>query len=291
MAKKYLDDNGLLYFWGKLKAAFLSAISYDSQNKKFTITKNGSSSDLVSASTIVADGGGAASDHGHGNIQNGGALQTNDIDIANGDKLVVTDASNDGKIARASLTFDGSTDTQALTKKGTFETFLKQHQDISGKADKVTGATNGNFAGVDSNGNPTDSGKKPSDFIEASTKGAANGVASLDSSGHVPASQLPSYVDDIIELIAISGSAPATCSAGDKYYNSTSKKIFTATETNTWGTTGETPEDGKIYVLLNDSGDYAANSQFRWGGSELVKMNDGGVSSITTEEIDIIVQS
>ena len=23
MAKKYLDDNGLLYFWGKIKAAFV----------------------------------------------------------------------------------------------------------------------------------------------------------------------------------------------------------------------------------------------------------------------------
>jgi len=38
-------------------------------------------------------------------------------------------------------------------------------QDISGKADKVVGATNGNFAGLDSNGNLTDSEKKPSDFL------------------------------------------------------------------------------------------------------------------------------
>ena len=37
-------------------------------------------------------------------------------------------------------------------------------QDISGKADKVTGATSGNFAGLDSNGNLVDSGKKASDF-------------------------------------------------------------------------------------------------------------------------------
>ena len=37
--------------------------------------------------------------------------------------------------------------------------------DVSGKADKVSSATNGNFAGLDSNGNLTDSGKKPSDFL------------------------------------------------------------------------------------------------------------------------------
>ena len=43
--------------------------------------------------------------------------------------------------------------------------FLTSHQDITGKADKVSSATNGNFAGLDSNGNLTDSGKKASDFL------------------------------------------------------------------------------------------------------------------------------
>lgn len=42
---------------------------------------------------------------------------------------------------------------------------------VSPKADKVTGATNGNFAGLDSNGNLTDSGKKSSDFA-TSTQGS-----------------------------------------------------------------------------------------------------------------------
>ena len=32
--------------------------------------------------------------------------------------------------------FDGSTTTKALTQKGTWETFLQSHQDITGKADK-----------------------------------------------------------------------------------------------------------------------------------------------------------
>lgn len=63
--------------------------------------------------------------HTHGNIQNGGTLQTNDITIASGDKLVVTDSSDSGKVARASIAFDGSTTTKALTQKGTFEAFAK----------------------------------------------------------------------------------------------------------------------------------------------------------------------
>lgn len=47
------------------------------------------------------------------------------------------------------------------------DTALQSHQDISGKADKVSGATEGNFAGLDANGNLVDSGKKASDFQAA----------------------------------------------------------------------------------------------------------------------------
>lgn len=46
--------------------------------------------------------------------------------------------------------------------------------DISNKADKVSSATNGNFAALDSNGNLTDSTKKPSDFMSSSEKVGKN---------------------------------------------------------------------------------------------------------------------
>lgn len=228
----------------------------------------------------------ANASHTHGNITNDGKLQTTDVAVADGDKLVITDASDSNKVARTSVEFDGSTTNKALTPKGTWETFLQSHQDISGKADKVTSATNGNFAGLDSNGNLTDSGKKPADFVLASTVGAASGICPLDASGIVDSQYLPSYVDDVIEIVALSATAPATASVGDIYYNTTSKKLFTATGANTWGTTGADPESGKIYVLMADSGDYSANSQFRWGGTDMVKLADGGVSAITNAEID-----
>ena len=76
--------------------------------------------------------------HTHGNIQNGGTLQTNDVTIANGDKLVVTDSSDSNKIARTSVSFDGSTTTKALTQKGTFETFLTSHQTYTSVTGKPT---------------------------------------------------------------------------------------------------------------------------------------------------------
>ena len=69
--------------------------------------------------------GAASASHTHGNIQNAGTLQTTDVTIASGDKLVITDASDSNKVARASASFDGSTTTKALTQKGTFETFLQ----------------------------------------------------------------------------------------------------------------------------------------------------------------------
>ena len=54
------------------------------------------------------------------------------------------------------------------------DTALQQHQDISGKADKVASATNGNFAGLDANGNLTDSGSKAADFATAAQGGKAD---------------------------------------------------------------------------------------------------------------------
>lgn len=48
--------------------------------------------------------------------------------------------------------------------------YLK-NDDITGKADKVKGATEGNFAALDANGNLTDSGKKAADFAPAPVSG------------------------------------------------------------------------------------------------------------------------
>ena len=57
-----------------------------------------------------------------GNIQNTGALQTSDITIATGDKLVVTDSSDSSKVARASISFDTTNTTDYLRKDGTWQT-------------------------------------------------------------------------------------------------------------------------------------------------------------------------
>ena len=111
--------------------------------------------------------------------------------------------------------------------------------------------------------------------IPTTEKGAANGVAQLDSSGKIPTSQLPSYVDDVIESYPVSGATEL--SAG--WLSDTS------------GGSAMTPETGKIYILMTDSTSYTANTQFRWGGTAYVKMLDGGIRAITTAEITAIVNS
>lgn len=74
------------------------------------------------------------------------------------------------------------------------------------------------------------------DALSSSLKGATNGLAELDSTGKVPSTQLPSYVDDIIEVTNFA-SLPAI---------------------------GET---GKIYVTLD------TNLTYRWGGTEYVEIS------------------
>lgn len=53
---KYLDSNGLLYFWQKIKSVFITDVSYSSSTKKITMTKNGSSSDVVTLSDVATSG-------------------------------------------------------------------------------------------------------------------------------------------------------------------------------------------------------------------------------------------
>ena len=72
--------------------------------------------------------------------------------------------------------------------------------------------------------------------VKRSEMGVANGVATLDSDGKVPASQLPSYVDDVLE-----------------YDN---KAVFPATG-----------ESDKIYVAKD------TNLTYRWSGSAYVEIS------------------
>lgn len=88
---------------------------------------------------------------------------------------------------------------------------------------------------------PTDTSR-----MAANLKGAANGVAELDSNGKVPASQLPSYVDDVIEGYAESSIEED----GNGFYT---QIVFYTDSEHTTAITGET---GKIYIDLDTGKTY-----------------------------------
>lgn len=108
-------------------------------------------------------------------------------------------------------------------------------------------------------------------------KGAANGVASLDSGGKIPASQLPAGYDNVDMLQSFVTTNPSSnMQIGQKFYNTKTKKIFTATS----ATTGvETAVEGgdKIYINITE------NKSYRWTGATMVAVGDGsGVALGTT---------
>jgi hypothetical protein len=129
--------------------------------------------------------------------------------------------------------------------------------------------------------------------IDTTLKGANNGVATLDSTGKVPASQLPSYVDDVIEgylddsHLVESFSELNSYRAGEivlylgtkyRFKVNHAPGIFIPGEVEKIEQFPQTGEAGKIYS------DIFTNKTYRWSGSTYICINDN-VEYATEEEI------
>lgn len=86
-------------------------------------------------------------------------------------------------------------------------------------------------------------------YILATEKGTAGGVAILDGSGKVPASQLPGFVDDVLDSYVRPGAALYSAAWLSLEKNGAAL----------------TPEEGKLYIVKE--GEYA-NHQYRWTGTQ-----------------------
>ena len=83
-------------------------------------------------------------------------------------------------------------------------------------------------------------------YVKNDKLAAANGVATLDANGKVVAAQLPSFVDDVVEVIMAEDLTSATTPAGDAIEG----------------------ESSKIYVDVN------TDKTYRWSGSKYVIISD-----------------
>lgn len=108
---------------------------------------------------------------------------------------------------------------------------------------------------------------------------SSGGVVLLDDDTLIPSRFLPSYVDDVIDLLGgIVKSTPTSgMTAGYKYYVTSTKKIFTASSA-TSGITSD-PISDVIYVVPDDIN---GAIMYRWSGTTLVEIVNGGIVIGTT---------
>ncbi|WP_144280934.1 phage tail protein [Chryseobacterium echinoideorum] len=210
--------------------------------KTRTLTINGTAYDLsanrslTTPDTITRLKGGTS-----------GSLVSGDVTLAAGSNIAVTQSGNTITLASTNTTYSAG---NGLTLSGT--TFSLPVT-TSGTGNVVTGITQ------TTNGITVSLGSMPTssdlaNYIQISQKGIANGVATLDASGQVPATQLPSYVDDVLE-----GYYKA---ADGKFYKEAAYTNLLAAET------------GKIYVSLD------TNKTYRWTGTTFVYITSGAVDSV-----------
>lgn len=103
-----------------------------------------------------------------------------EVQSSDGTNVQVKVTETNGKITEVNVTTDNTINAD----------------DIAGKADKVSEATNGNFAGLDSNGNLTDSGSKAADFATA----AQGSKADTALQGIILNGETKQPVDNIVDL-------------------------------------------------------------------------------------------
>ena len=209
--------------------------------------------------------------------QGGGAYTFQSPLNENGGVVTVDDASTSGKgvveFATDAEVTAGTSETLVVNPKQLATKLTKNAPITAGTKCKITYDENGLVTGGD-NLSASDIPDISATYIPVSSKGQANGVASLDGDGKVPSSQLPSYVDDVIDTYIVSGATPLSSGWLSK----------------TDGGSALTPETGIIYVVLT-VGEYQ-NKTYRWSGTTYVEISSApgqatesvaGIAEIATQ--------
>lgn len=300
---KYLDNDGLLYLWQKAKATFAKV-----SHTHTTADVTGLDAALTNANKVtdVKVNGASVVTNKSANITVDSTLSTTSNNPIKNSTVAAKFNSVDSAISgkQDKLTFDNAPkidSTNPVTSDGVFKAVDKVFNDsksytdtkLAKKQDKLTFDS----TPTANSSNPVTSGgvKTAIDAVDAKFANKQNAIPnadklSIDSSGIIAAKNLPSYVDDVVEVYVL---ADGSVSAGQNGW------LYTE-GTNSYDALVN--EKGKIYVVVGkiadvavnvgsatDAGEYQ-NTQWRWTGSQYVRLTDGsGVSPISNSEIDAIV--
>jgi hypothetical protein len=233
------DDAAVRATLGLKSAAVLDAATAATAN---TVVQRDASGNITGVGITATSGfvgnGSQITSLNMGNVASG------TLAVANGGTGTTTSTGTGSVVRSASPTFTGAP-LSTTASADTNTTQIATTAFVIGQASSVSPAMNGTatigtslrYARAD-HVHPSDTSK-----VNTSLLGVADGVATLDSGGKVPTSQLPAYVDDVLEYANLA-SFPAT---------------------------GET---GKIYVAID------TNKTYRWSGSAYIYITSGAVDSV-----------
>ena len=316
MANKFLDQNGLLYFWQKIVNKFVAketgkGLSTNDFTNELKTKLDGISEGankttvedvLTSTSTTnalsanqgkvldekIKDLSDSMSDLGYGDMLKTTYDTDNNGRVDNADNADKLDGQPSSYYAKASdilskfseLTNDGA--VQYTTQTLTDEQKAQARTNIGAGTSSFSGSYN-DLTDKPTDFAPTEHTHETSEVtgldtalsekVNKSALGQANGVATLDGSGLIPSTQLPSYVDDVVEGYAKTSTSDSGVVTVDGFYK---EAEFT---------TAITGETGKIYV------DLSTNISYRYGGTTFVQITSSDMTAITNAEIDTIVAS
>lgn len=218
------------------------------QSAVTAITGNaGTATKLQTARTLAVSGDatGSVSFDGSANATIAVTLANSGVTAGNyGDAITIPDITVDGKGRVTGMT------TNTVRSATTAQTGVVQLSDSTSTTSSALAATSTAVKAAYDLANTANTTANAA--IPATQKGAANGVATLDSGGKVPSAQLPSFVDDVLEYANQAG-FPATGSAGI------------------------------IYVALD------TNNVYRWSGTVYVEIaaSPGSTDSVTEGSVNL----
>ena len=316
MANKFLDQNGLLYFWQKIVNKFVAKetgkglstndFTNELKTKLDGISEGANKTTVEDILTSTSSTNALSANQGKVLDEKIKSINENIADLGGGDMLKsVYDIDNNGKVDNADNAdklngqsadyYAKATDVKDKFSQLTNDGAVQYTSQSLSNEQKAQARTNIGAGTSSFSGSYNDLTDKPTDFaptehthetsevtgldtalsekVNKSDLGQANGVATLDETGLIPSTQLPSYVDDVVEGYAKTSTSDSGVVTVDGFYKE-----------NTY-TTAIAGETGKIYV------DLATNISYRYGGTTFVQITSSDMTAITNAEIDTIVAS